>query len=48
MIVSMSNRLATWTAKRIRRFDTRLRAKGRKVSNNEMFVFRKYEVQRGE
>jgi len=48
MIVSLSNRLATWTAKRVRHLDARLRAKGRKVSNNEMFVFRKFEAQPGE
>ena len=48
MVVSLSNRLATWTAQRVRRFDTRLRAKGRKVSNNEMFVFRKHEAQPSE
>jgi SAM-dependent methyltransferase len=48
MVVSLSNRLATWTAQRVRRFDARLRAKGRKVSNNEMFVFRKREAQPSE
>ena len=41
MIVSVSDRLATGLAKRVRRFDDQQRAKGRKVSNNEMFVFAK-------
>ncbi|MGI9271389.1 MAG: class I SAM-dependent methyltransferase [Woeseiaceae bacterium] len=47
MLVSLSDRLATALAKRVRRFDERQRAKGRKVSNNEMFVFAKISGQPG-
>lgn len=48
LIVSMSDRLATWTAVSIRNLDTRLRERGRRVSNNEMFVFEKNPMRNSE
>lgn len=48
LIVRMSDRLANWVAVRLRRLDTRLRASGRRVSNNQMFVFERRETSLGD
>jgi len=41
LVIRISDRLASWLAKTVRRLDTRLRTNGRRVSNSEFLVFRK-------
>ena len=41
LVMRVSDRIASWTATRLRRLDSGLRASGRRVSNSEMFAFRK-------
>lgn len=43
LTMRLSDRFASWVAVRLRRFDNRLRASGRRVSNSEMLVFGKGE-----
>lgn len=43
LILRLSDRLANWIAVRLRRFDSRLRSSGRRVSNSEILVFEKGE-----
>jgi hypothetical protein len=44
IVVRLSDRLAGWTARRLRRLDTRLRSSGKQVSNSEMLAFTKREA----